>query len=80
MKAKTSSSIKKRFKLTGSGKIRSAKAAHNHLLKQKSRKQKKLARIGIETFSGDLKSLKKALPGKIKKRKNTLKKEATAAK
>lgn len=80
MKAKTSSSIKKRFKLTGSGKLRSAKASHNHLLTQKSRKQKRLSKIGMETFPGEFRHLKGALPGMIHRRKNpSVKKESQAA-
>jgi large subunit ribosomal protein L35 len=38
---KTNSSAKKRFKLTGSGKIKSKHAFKNHILTKKSHKRKK---------------------------------------
>jgi large subunit ribosomal protein L35 len=39
-KLKTHSSAKKRFKVTGSGKIKRPKANHNHLMRNKSGKAK----------------------------------------
>ena len=39
-KMKTKSSAKKRFKLTGTGKIRRKKAFKNHILTKKSKKRK----------------------------------------
>nr|YP_009313315.1 Ribosomal protein L35 [Dichotomaria marginata]SCW21569.1 Ribosomal protein L35 [Dichotomaria marginata] len=45
-KKKTSSAIKKRFKITGSGKLLHHQAGLNHLLQKKTQKRKKrLARI-----------------------------------
>jgi large subunit ribosomal protein L35 len=40
-KLKTKSSAKKRFKITGSGKIKRFKAFKSHLLTSKSKKKKK---------------------------------------
>ncbi len=40
-KMKTNSSAKKRFKLTGSGKVKRAHAFTNHILTKKSHKRKK---------------------------------------
>jgi large subunit ribosomal protein L35 len=40
-KVKTNSSAKKRFKLTGSGKIKRKKAFRSHILTKKSRKTKR---------------------------------------
>lgn len=40
-KMKTNSSAKKRFKLTGSGKVKRAKAFHNHILTKKNKTRKK---------------------------------------
>ncbi len=40
-KMKTNSSAKKRFKLTGSGKIKRNHAYHSHILTKKSHKRKK---------------------------------------
>lgn len=44
MKLKSNSSAKKRFKKTGSGRIVHEKSCKNHLLKNKSKRQKKLGR------------------------------------
>ncbi|MBX2887979.1 MAG: 50S ribosomal protein L35 [Ferruginibacter sp.] len=43
-KAKTNSSAKKRFKVTGSGKITFQKAFKRHILTKKSTKRKRLMR------------------------------------
>lgn len=48
MKQKTKSAAKKRVKLTGSGKMMLQKAAKNHLLSSKSKRQKKVSRLGVE--------------------------------
>jgi large subunit ribosomal protein L35 len=40
-KMKTNSSAKKRFKVTGTGKIKRNKAYHSHILTKKSPKRKK---------------------------------------
>ena len=47
-KMKTKSSAKKRFKLTGTGKIKRKHAFKSHILTQKSKKRKlKLTHIGL---------------------------------
>lgn len=47
-KAKTNSGAKKRFKLTGTGKIKRKHAFHSHILTKKSKKRKrKLASTGL---------------------------------
>ena len=61
---KTSSSAKKRFKKTGKGRFAQQKAAHNHLLQQKSKKQKRLAKQTIIASGTHTKQLKRLLPGK----------------
>ncbi len=57
-KVKTNSSAKKRFKLTGSGKIKRRKANKSHILTKKSKTRKK--RLGKPTMvsSGDEKNIK----------------------
>ena len=40
-KLKTKSGAKKRFKLTGSGKIKRHRAYHSHILTKKTKKQKR---------------------------------------
>lgn len=47
-KMKTNSSAKKRFKITGSGKVKRLKAFKNHILTKKSKKRKeRLAKSGL---------------------------------
>lgn len=60
-KTKRSSSAKKRIKRTGKGTFAHEKASHNHLLQQKSKRQKRLAGRSIKA-EGYGKTLKKLLP------------------
>lgn len=47
-KMKTNSSAKKRFKVTGTGKVKRSKAYKNHILTKKSKKRKeRLAKSAI---------------------------------
>jgi large subunit ribosomal protein L35 len=60
-KMKTISSAKKRFKVTGSGKIRRAKAFHNHILEHKSAKQgRRLRETGL-VHESQVKGIKRML-------------------
>lgn len=63
-KIKSLSSAKKRIKRTknGKGEYQVAKAAHNHLLLQKSKKQKRKARLGIMVDSSHNKQIQRMLP------------------
>ncbi|MFH1012434.1 MAG: 50S ribosomal protein L35 [Candidatus Peregrinibacteria bacterium] len=61
-KIKNHSSAKKRFKKTGKGLFAQQKAAHNHLLQQKSKRQKRLANKTIITDNTYGKMLKRMLP------------------
>ncbi len=63
-KQKTSSSAKKRIKRTGKGQFAQQKAGNNHLLQQKSKKQKRLTKQTIITSKAHSKQLKRMLPGK----------------
>jgi len=60
-KQKTNTSAKKRFKLTGSGKIKRKSAFMNHILTKKSKKRKK--RLGGNTLvnDADVNAVKKML-------------------
>ena len=61
-KMKTHSGAKKRFKVTGSGKIKRFRAKHSHLLRKKSKKQKKvLASSTIMEHTGDANRIKALL-------------------
>ncbi|QQR97616.1 MAG: 50S ribosomal protein L35 [Sphingobacteriales bacterium] len=60
-KVKTNSSAKKRFKVTGSGKIKRAKAYKRHILTKKSTKRKKrLTHAGL-VHTSDMNNAKKLL-------------------
>ena len=60
-KMKTKSSAKKRFKVTGSGKIKRKHAFKNHILTKKYKKRKlKLTHDGLVSDS-DLNNIKKQL-------------------
>ncbi|MDG2396482.1 MAG: 50S ribosomal protein L35 [Flavobacteriaceae bacterium] len=60
-KMKTKSSAKKRFKVTGTGKIKRKHAFKNHILTKKSKKRKlKLTKSGLVSNS-DLNNIKEQL-------------------
>ena len=61
-KQKNRSAAKKRLKQTGSGKWAVEKAGHNHLLLQKSKRQKNAASKVILLAKGDAKKAAKLLP------------------
>jgi large subunit ribosomal protein L35 len=62
MKLKNRSSLKKRIKVTGSGKIRMQKSSKQHRLAQKSKRQKKLYKGGKPTSQGNETNIKMQLP------------------
>ncbi len=61
-KIKTNRSAAKRFKLTGSGKLRRNKAYKQHILTKKSAKLKRKLRKPAMTDSTNVKNMKKILP------------------
>lgn len=60
-KMKTVSGAKKRFKVTGSGRIKRAKAFHNHILEHKSSKQGRRLRQKGMVHASDLRQIKRML-------------------
>ncbi|TAE21017.1 MAG: 50S ribosomal protein L35 [Cytophagales bacterium] len=52
-KMKTNSAAKKRFKLTGTGKIKRKHAFHSHILTKKTTKQKRNLTHATLVFKGD---------------------------
>ncbi|MDP5276234.1 50S ribosomal protein L35 [Chengkuizengella axinellae] len=60
-KMKTHSSLKGRFKVTGTGKIKRHKRGKNHLLSKKSGRQKKLMKTQPIMAQGDVKRLAQQL-------------------
>lgn len=61
MKQKSHSGLKKRVKITASGKIMLNKAGKRHLLVNKSKRQKKLYKSGMPASASDTKWIKKLL-------------------
>ena len=61
-KMKTSKSAAKRFKVTGTGKLKRAKAYKSHILTKKSQKRKRNLRKATITDATNVKSMKKILP------------------
>ena len=61
-KMKTSKSAAKRFKVTGSGKLKRAKAYKSHILTKKTAKRKRNLRKPAITDATNVKNMKKILP------------------
>ncbi len=60
-KMKTKSSAKKRFTLTGTGKIKRKHAYKSHILTKKSKKRKRNLGYSVIVDSADLKAVKEML-------------------
>ena len=60
-KMKTNSSVKKRFKLTGSGKLMRRKSGLRHILTKKSKDVKKQLGHSTEVFKGDAPRIKRMM-------------------
>ena len=61
-KMKTSRSAAKRFKATGTGKLKRSKAYKSHILTKKTQKRKRNLRKQTVVDSTNVKSMKKILP------------------
>lgn len=61
-KMKTNSGSKKRFTLTGTGKIKRKHAFHSHILTKKTKKRKRNLRKAAMTDATNVKNMKKILP------------------
>jgi large subunit ribosomal protein L35 len=61
-KMKTNRGAAKRFKATGTGKIKRSKAFTSHILTKKSTKRKRNLRQGDLVDDSNLKSIRKILP------------------
>ncbi len=61
-KVKTVSGAKKRFRMTGRGKIRRYKAYKSHILTKKTRKQKRRLRKSALFENSDTKEIRRLLP------------------
>lgn len=60
-KMKTNSGAKKRFSLTGSGKVKRKKAFHSHILTKKSQKRKRNLRKATLVDGADAKRAKRMI-------------------
>ncbi len=61
-KLKSSKAAAKRFKATGTGKLKRMKAYKSHILTKKSAKRKRNLRKAAMTDSTNIKNMKKILP------------------
>ncbi len=61
-KMKTTKAAAKRFKTTGTGKLKRNKAYKSHILTKKSQKRKRNLRKSTVVDATNVKSMKKALP------------------
>ena len=61
-KQKTNSGAKKRFKLTGTGKIKRKHAFHSHILTKKSTKRKRQLRKAATLHQSDVRMTARLLP------------------
>lgn len=61
-KLKTSRAAAKRFKATGTGKLKRMKAFKSHILTKKTTKRKRNLRKAAMTDSTNIKNMKKILP------------------
>jgi len=61
-KMKTNRGAAKRFKLTGSGKVKRSKAFTSHILTKKTTKRKRNLRQSDIVDSANMKAIKKILP------------------
>ena len=61
-KIKTNRAAAKRFKVTGTGKLKRNKAYKSHILTKKSTKRKKNLRQATITDATNVKNMKKVLP------------------
>ena len=62
LKLKTKRAAAKRFKVTGTGKLKRMKAYKSHILTKKSQKRKRNLRKATITDATNVKSMKKILP------------------
>ena len=61
-KIKTNRAAAKRFKVTGTGKLKRTKAYESHILTKKSTKRKRNLRQATITDATNVKNMKKVLP------------------
>ncbi len=80
MKQKSHSGAKKRIKVKKSGKAVMEKSCRNHLLINKSKRQKKSHSSGMPISPSRMKALRRLLPGKVQVQGKRVETTAEAAK
>jgi len=65
-KLKTKSSVKRRFRVTGTGKIMRSKMGKSHLRRKKTKRTKRTYSRNIEVHPSDRKRLRAAMGGGLK--------------
>jgi large subunit ribosomal protein L35 len=63
LKIKVKKAAAKRFKITGSGKVKRYNAGRRHLLEHKAPGKKRGKRLEADVVDSDMKKIKKMLPG-----------------
>ena len=61
-KLKTNRSVAKRFKVTGTGKLKRFKANKSHILTKKTTQRKRNLRKAVVTENGIIDNMKRAMP------------------
>jgi len=61
-KLKTKKAVKKRFKITGTGKVKVASSLRRHMMVDRTPKKKRQARRGILVHDSNVRSVKLNLP------------------
>lgn len=65
-KLKTKSSVKRRFRVTGTGKIMRGRMGKSHLRRKKTKRTKRMYSKSIEVHPSDRKRLRAAVGGNLK--------------
>ena len=77
-KMKTKSSVKKRFKITGSGRVKAGKAFTSHMMMNKSKKMKRKARGTTTLCDADARIILRSCLPYSRKNKNKAAQKKTA--
>ncbi len=64
-KLKVKSAAKKRFKITGTGKVKRRNVGMRHLLEHKSSSKKRGKRLDNDVAKSDLRKVKQLMPGVV---------------
>jgi large subunit ribosomal protein L35 len=74
-KMKTHKATKKRFKITGRGKLRRRKQGSSHLRRKKSKRARREMQQGLEVDPVDVKRIERLLGTRVRKKKRKRKQE-----